>query len=64
MNLAVMAAAERHGELIAHLAAKGRMLGKAQMVRIRGHTAANEAWLFGDKSNVFVVANPASFGMR
>jgi len=34
MGLAVMAATERHGEVIAHLAAKRRMLGKAQMMWI------------------------------
>jgi hypothetical protein len=34
MRFAMMAAAERHGELIAHLAAKRRMLSKAQVMRI------------------------------
>jgi hypothetical protein len=34
MRFAMMAAAERHGELIAHLAAKRRMLRKAQVVGI------------------------------
>ena len=34
MNLAMMAAAERHSELVAHLAAKRRLLGEAQMMRI------------------------------
>ena len=48
MRFAVMAAAERHGELIAHLAAKCRMLSKAQMMRILGQAAANETRLFGD----------------
>ena len=34
MDLAMMAAAERHGELIADLPAKRPVLGEAQMMRI------------------------------
>jgi len=34
MHFAMMTAAERQGELIAHLAVKRGMLGKAQMMRI------------------------------
>jgi hypothetical protein len=34
MNLAMMTAAERHGELIADLTAKRLLLSKAQMMRI------------------------------
>ena len=63
MDLAMVAAAERHGELIAHFTAKRRMLGKAHMMRIRGPSAADEAWLFGDKSYVFTIADPARRGM-
>ena len=59
----MMSAAERHGKLIAHLAAKRQILNKAQMMRIRGQAATNEAWLFGDKSDVFAVADPAWLGM-
>jgi hypothetical protein len=63
MRFAVMAAAQRHSELIAHLAAERRMLGKAQMMRIRGQAATDETRLFGDKSHMFAVANPAGLGM-
>ena len=63
MHLAMMAAAERHGELVAHLAAKRRMLGKAQMMRIGGYAAANEAGLLDDEPHVLAVANPAWLGM-
>ena len=34
MDFAMMTAAERHGELVADLAAKRSVLRKAQMVRI------------------------------
>ena len=46
--LAMMAAAERDGELVADLAAERRCLRKAQMMGIGGPAAADEARLLGD----------------
>jgi hypothetical protein len=47
-----MAAAERHGEFIAHLAAERAALGEADVVRVDGPPPAHEAWLGGDKSEM------------
>ena len=63
MDLAMMAAAERHGELIADLAAKRSMLGEAQMMGIGRPAATNQTGLLGDKPDVVAVANPARLGM-
>jgi hypothetical protein len=63
VDLAMMAAAERHGELIADLATKRPLLGKAQMMGIGWRAAANQTGLFGDKPDVVSVANPAWLGM-
>ena len=45
MELAMMTATERYGELIADLHADGAGLGKAQVMRIRRLPATDEAWL-------------------
>ena len=45
MDLAMMAAAQRHGELIADLAPERWVLREAQVVSIRGLPAANQAGL-------------------
>jgi len=45
MQLAVMGAAERYREFIAHFAAKGLRLGKSQVMGIRGSAAAEQARL-------------------
>ena len=45
MQLTVMAAAERNGELIADFKADGSGLGKPQVMRIRGLPPADEAGL-------------------
>ncbi|HUE09384.1 MAG TPA: hypothetical protein VMQ54_00530, partial [Steroidobacteraceae bacterium] len=58
MNFPMMAAAERHGELITDLAAECPALSKAQMVCIRGLSAAHQAWLLGNMPKVIAVANP------
>ena len=39
MQLAVIRSAQGYHELVANLPAECSMLGKAQMMRIRGHTA-------------------------
>ena len=64
MDLAVMAPAEWHREFVAHLAAERAALGKAEVMRIRRLTAANQARLLGDVSDVLAVTDAARFGQR
>ena len=63
MDLAMMAAAERHNKLIADLATERPWLGKAKMVRVGGRTTANQAGLLDDEPHVLAVAQSARFGM-
>jgi len=62
VQLPMMAAAQRHGEFIAHLEANGSGLGKPQVMRIGGLPAADETRLCGDESQVRLVAQPFGFG--
>ena len=64
MDFAMMAAAERHGELIAGLSTERLLLGKAQMMRIGGRTAANQTRLLGHEPHVLTIAKPTRLGMR
>jgi hypothetical protein len=59
MELTMMSAAQRDGELIADLASERAALREAQMVRVRRLPAANEARLRGHISDVVAVANAA-----
>ena len=59
MELAMMAPTERNGELITDLAPERPALRKAQVMSVRWLTAANQAWLMSDKSNVVAVTYPA-----
>ena len=59
MDLAMMAAAQRHGELIADLAPERWVLREAQVVSIRGLPAANQAGLLGNCLDVGSVAKAA-----
>jgi hypothetical protein len=59
----MMAAAQRHDELIADLAAERAVLREAQMMGIRGPAAANQARLFGHELDVFLVTKAARLGM-
>ena len=63
MDLAMMAAAERHGELIADLATQRAWLGKPKMVRVGGRATANQTGLVCDEPHVLAVAKSARFGM-
>ena len=63
MNLAMVAPAQRHGELIAHFAPERAMLREPQMMGIRGSAAANQARLFGHVLDVVLVAKAAGLGM-
>ena len=49
MNGAVVDAAERHRELIAHLAAECARLRKAEVVGIAGFSRTNQAGMSSDK---------------
>src|ERR1700726_1748531 len=59
MDLAGMAPAQRHGELIADLAAECWRLRKAQVMRIGGAAAADQAGMFGNRFDVLSIANAA-----
>ena len=53
--------AQRHRELITHLATECTRLRKTQMMRIRRTPTTNQAGLFDDKPNMVAVTNPAWF---
>ena len=59
MGLAMMAAAERHYELIADLAPESALLREAQMMGIRRPASADETGLVGHKPYVISVTNAA-----
>jgi hypothetical protein len=59
MDLTVMAAAQRHGELIADFAAECAVLHETQMMRICWPAAANETGLFGHEPHMIPVTNAA-----
>ena len=61
MNLTVMSATERDGELVADLAAERRCLGKAQMMGIGGAAATDETRLLGNRFNVVTVTDPPDY---
>jgi hypothetical protein len=58
VQLAVMGAAERDGELVTDLLSQPAGLGKAQVMRIAGVPAAHQAWLFDDEAQVLPIALP------
>jgi hypothetical protein len=62
VHLAMMSAAERHGELVAHLEAETAWLREAQMVGIAGLSSTDQAGLFGYKSKVDLIANATGLG--
>ena len=62
MQLPVMAAAERNGELVADFEADGSGLGKAQMMRVGWLPAADEAGLGGNEPEMRLVAQTLGLG--
>ena len=62
MDRAMMRAAERNGELIAHLAAERPRLQVAEMMWIGLFAAADEARLLGNIAKVLAVAIPPRCG--
>ena len=61
MNLTVMRPAQRHCELIAHLATERTGLHKTQMMRIRRTPTANQAGLFDHMPDMVAVTNASWF---
>jgi hypothetical protein len=59
MNLAMVAAAQGDGELIADLAPHRPALCEAQVMGVRRLTTTNQTRLLGHISDVIAVANPA-----
>src|SRR5689334_11609236 len=62
MQIAVVCAAERHGELIAHLHAQRSRLSKAQVMRVCRLPATDEARLSGDEFEMLLVADALWLG--
>jgi hypothetical protein len=59
MKLAVVSSAQGDGELVAHLAAEGPILGKSEMVGVGGLATANQARLLRDGFDVVPITNPS-----
>ena len=64
VQLPMMAAAQRHGELITYLKPNGPGLRKPQVMRIAGLPAADQARLRSDEFQVCLVAQSFGFGNR
>ena len=58
VDFAVVAAAERHGELVADFSPERAALGEAQMVGITRLAAADQARLLSDEPDVVAVTDP------
>ena len=59
----MVAPAQRHGELIAHLASECAVLREPQVMGVRGSTATYQARLIGYELDVLLVAKAAGLGM-
>ncbi len=59
----MVAAAQRHGELIAHFSPKRAVLREAQMMGIGRPAAADQARMFNHVLDVVFIAKAARFGM-
>jgi hypothetical protein len=64
VELAVVAAAQRNGELITHFAGESATLRKAKVVRIGRKPAAHEARVARDQPDVIAIAYPPRFRQR
>lgn len=62
MHFAMMPSAEWDGEFVTDPAAERAPLGEAQMMRIAGCAAADQARLLGDIPDVLAIANAARLG--
>ena len=63
MKLAMMAAAERHGELIADLAAERPALREAQVMGVAGFAAADQTSLLRHEAHMVAIADASGLGM-
>jgi hypothetical protein len=63
MDLTVVTAAQRYGELVAHLSPERAVLREPQMMGIGGAAAANQTRLFGHELDVVPVTKAARLGM-
>ena len=61
VKFAVMRPAQWHGELVTDLLSKSPRLRKAQMMRVAGLPATDEAGLFGDEAQVLSISLPQRF---
>ena len=59
MGLAMMAPAQRHGELVTDLAAERAVLGEAQMVGVGRPAPTNQASLFSHELDMLLVTKAA-----
>src|SRR5262249_5826031 len=64
VELAMVQAAERNGELVADLAAERELLGEAHVVWLGGLASANQAGSGGDVLEMLLVAEPPGFRAR
>ena len=62
VHVAMVAAAERDGELVADLSAQRAALGEAQVMGVTGLPAADQAGLLCDEPEVIAVTNTPRFG--
>ncbi len=62
-DLAVVAPAQRHGELIAHFSPERAVLREPQMMGIGRAAATNQTRLFGHELDVVSVTKAARLGM-
>jgi len=60
----MMHSAQRHREFVAHAAADCGALGKPEMMRVRGASAAEQAWLQRYELEVIAVAVAPRFAQR
>ena len=59
VELPMMGATERYGELIAHLLAHGTRLHEAKVMRVGWGAAAEKAGLFADEEEMILVTGPS-----
>ena len=64
MQLAMMPAAERHGELVADFSAKRPALGKAQVMGVGRFAAADQASLLRDEADMVAIADAPGLRME
>ena len=64
MELAVMTTAERHGELVADLAAERPALGKAQVMGVGRFATTDQTRLLRHKAHMVAITDAPRLGMR